>query len=96
MEHGLPLMLILVLVAGCSSVRAATPEMPLTSTFTPSPIPPTTPLASSPVLPTDTATPHPTPLPGKVVLPIDTLGKTIPWLFLDETARSLTNTLVDL
>jgi len=52
--------------------------IPATATFTPSPLPPTA-----------TFTPPPTPLPGKLVFPIDTLGKTIPWLPLDESARQV-------
>ena len=36
---------------------------------------------------TETPIPSPTPLPGLLVLPVDTLGKTIPWLPMDNTAR---------
>jgi oligopeptide transport system substrate-binding protein len=53
---------------------------------TPSPIPPTfTPEPTATA--TATVIPSPTPLPGAVVLPVDTLGKSIPWLPLDKSAR---------
>ena len=78
--------LLLVLMTACSPRPALTP-IPSTLTFTPSPIPATITFTPSPLPPTDTPTPSPTALPGKLVLPIDTLGKTIPWLPLDETAR---------
>lgn len=58
----------------------STPALP-TVTSTPSPIPP------SPVPPTATLVPSPTPLPGLLVLPFETLGKNIPWLPLEATAK---------
>lgn len=68
-----------VLLSGCAP--APTPIPP---TFTPSPIPSTsTPESTA----TATAIPSPTPLPGSVVLPVDTLGKNIPWLPMENSAR---------
>lgn len=87
MKHCLPLILVLALMAACSSVPTATLATPPTSTVTSSPIPPTVTFTPSPVPLTDTPTPSPTSLPGKLVFPIDTLGKIVPWLPLDETAR---------
>jgi ABC-type oligopeptide transport system substrate-binding subunit len=79
----LAFVVLMVLLSGCAP--ASTPvSTSVPPTVTPSPIPPTfTPE------PTATATliPSPTPLPGLVVLPVDTLGKSIPWLPLDKTAR---------
>lgn len=85
MKHFLALILILVLIAGCSPAPTAAPVIP--STVTSSPVPATATFTPSPLPPTETATPSPTPLPGKLVLPVDSLEKTIPWLPLDETAR---------
>jgi ABC-type oligopeptide transport system substrate-binding subunit len=87
MKHYPTLILVLVLLAGCSPSPASAPEIPPTPTITPSSIPPTATFTPSPVPPTETAIPSPTPLPGKLVLPVDTLGKTLPWLPMDETAR---------
>ena len=79
----LAFVVLTVLLSGCAP--ASTPvSTSVPPTITASPIPPTfTPE------PTATATliPSPTPLPGLVVLPVDTLGKSIPWLPLDKTAR---------
>ena len=86
----LALVLLIVLFSGCAPVPAPTPTL-APPTFTPSPIP-----ATFTPVPTATATsiPSPTPLPGSVVLPVDTLGKNIPWLPLDKTARPAVNYVV--
>lgn len=84
MKRWLALLILLALLVACSPRAVPTPEPP---TVTVSPIPATATITPSPVPPTITLTPSPTPLPGLLVLPIDTLGKTIPWLPLDETAR---------
>lgn len=70
---------VLLVSAGCGG--AATPVPP---TASPSPVP-----ATVTPEPTATATmvPTPTPLPGSVVLPVDTLGKSNPWLPLENSAR---------
>ena len=86
MKRRITLSLILILLAGCSP-QLASPSATPQPTVTSSPIPATATFTSSPLPPTDTLTPSPTPLPGKLVLPVDTLGKTIPWLPLDEAAR---------
>lgn len=86
MKHWLKVLLALVLFSGCSPqpvvsvepspVPSTSTAIPATATFTPSPVPPTV-----------TFTPLPTSLPGSLVLPVDTLGRTVPWLPLDETIR---------
>ena len=86
MKRCTALILLFVLMVGCSPKPVVTSEPPA-ATSTSSPIPPTATITPSPVPPTITLTPSPTPLPGVLVLPVDTLGKTIPWLPLDETAR---------
>ncbi len=67
---------------GCGILSTPVPPIDM-----PSPIPPT----FTPVPPTATATatviPSPTPLPGVVVLPIDSLGKSVPWLPMENSAR---------
>jgi len=89
MKHRLiALILLLLLMTGCSPGPALTP-IPSTLTFTPSPIPATLTFTPSPLPPTITLTPSPTPLPGTLVLPIDTLGKDIPWLPLDENGTGV-------
>ena len=88
MKHRLTLTLLLVLAAGCSAKPISDPTTaPPVLTMTSSPIPATATFTPSPIPPTATLIPSPTPLPGLLVLPVDTLGKTIPWLPLDETAR---------
>ena len=86
MKRCTSLILLLVLMVGCSSQPVSTPEPPA-ATLTPSPIPATATITPSPIPPTITLTPSPTPLPGSLVLPVETFGRTIPWLPLDETAR---------
>jgi len=88
MKHWLASLILFALLMGCSPQPAPTIEpspFPPTSTFTA--IPPTATVTPSPVPPTATLVPSPTPLPGVLILPVDTLGKTIPWLPIDETAR---------
>jgi len=71
------------LLSGCGQPVTATPPLQQ-PTPTASPITPTeTPQPTA----TATSEPSPTPLPGNVVLPVDSLGKNIPWLPLDKTAR---------
>jgi oligopeptide transport system substrate-binding protein len=84
MKHLALSLLLFFLLLGCSPRSTPTP-VPIVPTITPSSVPPTVTLTltPSPIPPTAT----PTPLPGVVVLPIDTLGKNIPWLPMDETAR---------
>ncbi len=100
MKHGAILILLLALMVGCSSESLPSPTLsPVpasqTSTALPPSITPTltstatatfTPTATQPP-PTDTSTPSPTPLPGLLVYPIDSLGNSIPWLPIDDTAR---------
>jgi len=97
MAHRLFTLLLLALLLGCAPQATPTP-VPLTPTHTSSPVPPTPTYTSSPVHPTFTVTPSPlpptvtqiptaTPLPGTLVLPVDTLGKNIPWLPMDSSAR---------
>jgi cationic peptide transport system substrate-binding protein len=74
---------VLVLLSGCAPASTPAPTS-VPSTSTPSPIPPT--FTPEPTV-TATAIPSPTPLPGSVVFPVDTLGKSNPWLPLDNTAR---------
>lgn len=64
-----------VILSGCAPAATSLPPTAVPATFTPEPT-----ATASPI-------PSPTPLPGSVVLPVDTLGKTIPWLPLDKTAR---------
>lgn len=75
---------VAVVFSGCAP--APTPAPP---TDTPSPIPPTPIPPTFTPEPTSTATPipSPTPFPGLVVLPVDTLGKSIPWLPMENAAR---------
>jgi len=80
MNHRISLILLLVLMAGCSAEPAIVPTASSVPTLTSSPIPPTATNTPSPIPPTETPIPSPTPLPGKLVLPVDTLGKSIPWL----------------
>jgi len=53
----------------------------------PSPVPPTNPYTPSPPPPTSTPISTPTPLPGTIVLPVDTFGRTLPWLPVDNNVR---------
>lgn len=72
---------ILAISLSCGVVSTSVPP-----TDIPSPIPPT--LTPEPTAtPTATTIPSPTPLPGTVVLPIDTFGKSIPWLPMDNSTR---------
>ena len=87
MERRIILIFVLFLLAGCSSGPVTISVVPPMSTVTPSAIPAMATFTASPLPPTDTLTPSPTALPGKLVLPLDTLGKSIPWLPLDESAR---------
>ncbi len=84
------LLLVLILLLGCSPQNATAVEPSLIAS-TSTAIPATATFTSSPVPPTITFTPLPTPLPGSVVLPVDTLGKEIPWLPMDETARPVSH-----
>ncbi|HSF81778.1 MAG TPA: ABC transporter substrate-binding protein [Anaerolineales bacterium] len=91
-------LLLLTILVGCAP--QATPSLvppsaapsstyspePPTPTFTASPVPPTATFTPSPIPPTATLTPTSTPLPGTLVLSVDTLGKSIPWLPLDNKA----------
>lgn len=62
-----------------TELAAPTSTLTFTPTFTPTfTLEPTS---------TETPIPSPTPLPGSLVLPVDTLGKSIPWLPMDNTAR---------
>ena len=88
MKRHITLILMLALMAGCASEPIPTPTIPPAPEMTSSPIPATATFTPSPLPPTETLTPSPTPLPGKLVRPIETLGKTIPWLPLDEMVRS--------
>ncbi len=81
--------LIVLLLAGCGGAPA---EM----TSTPTSLPPTATLISTPTgtpipIPTSTPlptyTPEPTPLPGKLVYPLDSLSGGIPWLIMDNAKR---------
>src|SRR5512135_2961198 len=83
MKQALISALLIILLAGCSSA----PDSSVEPTFTASPMPPTATITASPLPPTETQVPSPTPFPGKLVLPLETLGKSIPWLPLDEAAR---------
>ena len=78
-------------MAGCSAEPVIVPTEPPVPTMTSSPVPPTATITPSPIPPTETPIPSPTPLPGKLVLPVDTLGKSIPWLPMDESARPVTD-----
>ena len=80
MKHRIALILLLVLMAGCTAEPAIVPTTSPAPTLTASPVPPTSTITPSPIPPTETPIPSPTPLPGKLVLPVDTLGKSIPWL----------------
>ena len=80
MKHRISLILIIVIMAGCTAEPAIVPTASPAPTITSSPIPPTATITPSPIPPTETPIPSPTPLPGKLVLPVDTLGKSIPWL----------------
>jgi len=80
MNHRISLILLLVLMAGCSAEPAIVPTASPVPTMTSSPIPPTVAFTPTLIQPTETLTPSPTPLPGKLVLPVDTIGKSIPWL----------------
>ena len=91
MKHRIALILLLVLMAGCSAEPVIVPTEPPVPTMTSSPVPPTATITPSPIPPTETPIPSPTPLPGKLVLPVDTLGKSIPWLPMDESARPVTD-----
>lgn len=91
MKHRIKLILLIVLMTGCSAKPAIVPTASPAPTLTSSPIPPTATITPSPIPPTETLTPSPTPLPGKLVLPIDTLGNSIPWLPVDESARPTVN-----
>jgi oligopeptide transport system substrate-binding protein len=86
-KRQITLMLLFMLMASCAAEPTSTPAALPVSTMTSSPIPATATFPLSPLPPTDTVTPSPTPLPGLLVLPVDTLGKTIPWLPLDEKVR---------
>lgn len=87
MRRRVMLILLLTLVIGCSPAPEPTPTALPASTLVPTPIPATATVTPSPLPSTATLIPSPTPLPGTLVLPIDTLGDTIPWLPIDETAR---------
>ncbi len=87
MKHCIPLILLVIIMAGCTAEQAIVPTASPAPTMTSSPVPPTATFTPSPIPPTETLIPSPTPLPGKLVLPVDTLGKTIPWIPLDENAR---------
>lgn len=87
MKHHIALIFLLILMASCTAEPAIVPTASPAPTMTSSPVPPTATITRSPVPPTETVMPSPTPLSGKQVLPVDTLGKTIPWLPMDETAR---------
>jgi len=87
MKHRIALILLIVLVTGCTAEPAIVPTASPVPTLTSSPVPPTATITPSPIPPTETPIPSPTPLPGKLVLPLDTLGNSIPWLPVDETAR---------
>ena len=91
MKHRIALILLLVLMAGFSAEPVIVPTEPPVPTMTSSPVPPTATITPSPIPPTETPIPSPTPLPGKLVLPVDTLGKSIPWLPMDESARPVTD-----
>ena len=80
MKHRITLILLIVIMTGCTVEPAIIPTASPTPTLTSSPIPPTATITPSPIPPTETPIPSPTPLPGKLVLPVDTLGKSIPWL----------------
>jgi hypothetical protein len=67
MKHHLPLILILVLMEGCSSAPTAAPVIP--STVTSSPIPATATSTPSPLPPTETPEATPTPNAFHVSLP---------------------------
>jgi oligopeptide transport system substrate-binding protein len=91
MKHHNALILLIVLVVGCTPEPAIVPTASPVPTLTSSPVPPTVTISPSPIPPTETLIPSPTPLPGKLVLPLDTLGSSIPWLPVDETARPVVN-----
>jgi len=91
MKHRITLILLLVLMVGCTAEPAIAPTASPAPTTTASLIPPTATITPSPIPPTETLTPSPTPLPGKLVLPVDTFEKSIPWLPMDETARPVTD-----
>jgi len=91
MKHHIILFLLIVILASCTAEPAIVPTASPAPTMTSSPIPPTATFTSTPIPPTETPIPSPTPLPGKLVLPIDTLGNSIPWLPVDETARPTVN-----
>lgn len=91
MKHCISLFLLIVLITVCTAEPALAPTTTPAPTMTPSPIPPTATFTPSPVPPTETPIPSPTPLPGKLVLPLDTLGKSIPWLPMNESARPVTD-----
>lgn len=94
MKRWIALLLLLALL-GCSpQPTPAVEPAPILSTSTSTAIPATATFTSSPVPPTITSTPLPTPLPGVLVLPIDTLGKTVPWLPMDETARPVSHYVI--
>lgn len=70
------LVMVLTFLTGCAP---AVTSVPPTSTNPPLPEPTAT--------ATEIALPSPTPLPGAEVIPIETFGKNIPWLSMENTAR---------
>ena len=62
-----------VLLSGCAPAATPISSTPIPDTFTPEP--------------TATSIPSPTLLPGLEALPLDTLGKSIPWLPMENSAR---------
>ena len=78
----LALVVLTFSLSGCGPAST-----PVASTETPSPIPTLTPTLTPEPTSTTTPVPSPTPLPGSLVLPVETLGETIPWLPMDNSAR---------
>ncbi|MBV6394433.1 MAG: hypothetical protein KPEEDBHJ_03689 [Anaerolineales bacterium] len=77
----------LVLALLTASLGCGVLSTPVPPTETASPIPPTFTLVPPTATATATVIPSPTPLPGAVVLPVDSLGKSIPWLPMENSAR---------
>ena len=90
------IVLLIIALSGCTPAATPVPptstSLPITPTWTPSPVP-----LTSTLLPHYRQPPHPnqhstlTPIPGLVVFPVDTLDEEIPWLPLDPSNRPAVN-----
>jgi ABC-type transport system substrate-binding protein len=88
------LLIIVLLIAGCSAPKTPAPEVHVEE---PTSIPPTATRipTETPVPPTPTVTPlptetlEPTPLPGKMIYPLESLDYGIPWIAQDKSAMPM-------